>query len=161
MPAKAMAGTLRDVVARAVNQELARRAGPAEPPPGACCRCPPDRSCRVVAWRRAAMAGAARGPATRNTPVGRLVSLCGIVRALFNLLRLSASTTHPSGGSFMQVKFNAIVGAAVVLMAGSASAQDMVVKIGHVGPTSGRSRTWARTTRTAPAWPSTSSTPRA
>ncbi|MBK9362398.1 MAG: branched-chain amino acid ABC transporter substrate-binding protein [Rubrivivax sp.] len=38
----------------------------------------------------------------------------------------------------MQVKFNAIIGAAVVLMAGSAYAQDMVVKIGHVGPTSGQ-----------------------
>jgi branched-chain amino acid transport system substrate-binding protein len=38
----------------------------------------------------------------------------------------------------MQVKFNAIVGAAVILMAGSAYAQDMVVKIGHVGPTSGQ-----------------------
>ena len=37
----------------------------------------------------------------------------------------------------MQVKLNAIVGAAVVLLAGAASAQDMVVKIGHVGPTSG------------------------
>ncbi len=38
----------------------------------------------------------------------------------------------------MQVKFNAIVAAAAVLFAvGSASAQDMVVKIGHVGPTSG------------------------
>ncbi len=38
----------------------------------------------------------------------------------------------------MQVKFNVIVAAAAVLFAaGSASAQDMVVKIGHVGPTSG------------------------
>ena len=37
----------------------------------------------------------------------------------------------------MQIKFNAIVGAAVILMAGSAYAQDLVVKIGHVGPTSG------------------------
>ncbi|MEQ1806060.1 MAG: branched-chain amino acid ABC transporter substrate-binding protein [Burkholderiaceae bacterium] len=38
----------------------------------------------------------------------------------------------------MQVKFNAIVSAAAVLFAvGSASAQDMVVKIGHVAPTSG------------------------
>jgi len=37
----------------------------------------------------------------------------------------------------MQVKFNAIVGAAVVMMAGTAYAQDLVVKIGHVGPTSG------------------------
>jgi branched-chain amino acid transport system substrate-binding protein len=37
----------------------------------------------------------------------------------------------------MRVKLNAIVGAAVVLLAGAASAQDMVVKIGHVGPTSG------------------------
>ncbi len=42
----------------------------------------------------------------------------------------------------MQVKFNAIVGAAAVLLAGSVSttafAQDLVVKIGHVGPTSGQ-----------------------
>jgi branched-chain amino acid transport system substrate-binding protein len=37
----------------------------------------------------------------------------------------------------MQVKLNAIVGAAVILLAGAASAQDMVVKIGHVAPTSG------------------------
>ena len=38
----------------------------------------------------------------------------------------------------MQVKFNAIVGAAVILMAGTAYAQEVVVKIGHVGPTSGQ-----------------------
>ena len=38
----------------------------------------------------------------------------------------------------MQVKFNVIVGAAVILMTGSAYAQDLVVKIGHVGPTSGQ-----------------------
>ena len=37
----------------------------------------------------------------------------------------------------MQMKLNVIVGAAVALMAGSLHAQDMVVKIGHVGPTSG------------------------
>ncbi|MFO1330543.1 MAG: branched-chain amino acid ABC transporter substrate-binding protein [Rubrivivax sp.] len=37
----------------------------------------------------------------------------------------------------MQLKFNAIVAAAAVVMTGSAWAQDMVVKIGHVGPTSG------------------------
>ncbi len=37
----------------------------------------------------------------------------------------------------MQVKFNAIVGAAALVLAGSAFAQDLVVKIGHVGPTSG------------------------
>ena len=37
----------------------------------------------------------------------------------------------------MQVKLNAIVGAAVILLAGAASAQDVVVKIGHVAPTSG------------------------
>ena len=34
----------------------------------------------------------------------------------------------------MQIKFNSIVGAAVILMAGTAYAQDMVVKIGHVAP---------------------------
>jgi branched-chain amino acid transport system substrate-binding protein len=37
----------------------------------------------------------------------------------------------------MQVRLNAFVAAAAVLFAGAASAQDMVVKIGHVGPTSG------------------------
>ncbi len=37
----------------------------------------------------------------------------------------------------MQVKLNVILGAAVILMGGSAYAQDLVVKIGHVGPTSG------------------------
>jgi branched-chain amino acid transport system substrate-binding protein len=37
----------------------------------------------------------------------------------------------------MQIKFNAVVAAATLLIAGAASAQDMVVKIGHVGPTSG------------------------
>ncbi len=37
----------------------------------------------------------------------------------------------------MQVKLNAVVAAAALLIAGTASAQDMVVKIGHVGPTSG------------------------
>jgi branched-chain amino acid transport system substrate-binding protein len=37
----------------------------------------------------------------------------------------------------MQVKLNAVVVAAATLMAGTAMAQDLVVKIGHVGPTSG------------------------
>ena len=37
----------------------------------------------------------------------------------------------------MQVRLNVFVAAAAVLLAGGASAQDMVVKIGHVGPTSG------------------------
>lgn len=37
----------------------------------------------------------------------------------------------------MQVKLNAIVGAAAMLLAGSVYAQDLVVKIGHVAPTSG------------------------
>jgi branched-chain amino acid transport system substrate-binding protein len=37
----------------------------------------------------------------------------------------------------MQVKLNSIVAAAVVMLGGAAYAQDMVVKIGHVGPTSG------------------------
>jgi branched-chain amino acid transport system substrate-binding protein len=37
----------------------------------------------------------------------------------------------------MQIKLNVIVGAAAMLLGGSAFAQDMVVKIGHVGPTSG------------------------
>lgn len=37
----------------------------------------------------------------------------------------------------MQVKFTVIAAAAVAFIAGTASAQDMVVKIGHVGPVSG------------------------
>ena len=37
----------------------------------------------------------------------------------------------------MQVKLNVIVGAAALIFGGSVFAQDMVVKIGHVGPTSG------------------------
>ena len=37
----------------------------------------------------------------------------------------------------MQVKLNAVVAAALVVVGGAAYAQDMVVKIGHVGPTSG------------------------
>ncbi|MCR5867511.1 MULTISPECIES: branched-chain amino acid ABC transporter substrate-binding protein [Aquincola] len=38
----------------------------------------------------------------------------------------------------MQVKLNVIVAAAAVLFAGATSAQELVVKIGHVGPTSGQ-----------------------
>ncbi len=37
----------------------------------------------------------------------------------------------------MQVKLNLVAAAAALLFAGTVSAQDMVVKIGHVGPTSG------------------------
>ncbi len=37
----------------------------------------------------------------------------------------------------MQVKLNVIIGAAALMLGGSVFAQDMVVKIGHVGPTSG------------------------
>jgi len=37
----------------------------------------------------------------------------------------------------MHIRFTLVAGAAAMLMAGSAWAQDMVVKIGHVGPTSG------------------------
>lgn len=37
----------------------------------------------------------------------------------------------------MQVKLNVLAAASVALLAGAASAQDMVVKIGHVGPVSG------------------------
>ena len=37
----------------------------------------------------------------------------------------------------MQVKFNVIVAATAALLAGSLHAQEMVVKIGHVAPTSG------------------------
>jgi len=59
----------------------------------------------------------------------------------------------------MQVKFNVIAGAAiaaVAMLSTAAQAQDMVVKIGHVGPVSGAQPTTARTTKTAPAWPSKS-----
>ncbi|BAL96251.1 branched-chain amino acid ABC transporter substrate-binding protein [Rubrivivax gelatinosus] len=37
----------------------------------------------------------------------------------------------------MQFKLNVVVGAAAILMTGAVYAQDVVVKIGHVGPTSG------------------------
>ena len=37
----------------------------------------------------------------------------------------------------MQVKLNVIVAAAVALLTGTVMAQDMVVKIGHVGPLTG------------------------
>ena len=37
----------------------------------------------------------------------------------------------------MQVKFNLIVSAAALMLAGTAWSQDLVVRIGHVGPTSG------------------------
>ena len=37
----------------------------------------------------------------------------------------------------MKVKLNVIVGAAAILLGGSVYAQDLVVKIGHVAPTSG------------------------
>ncbi|KQY81423.1 branched-chain amino acid ABC transporter substrate-binding protein [Pelomonas sp. Root1444] len=38
----------------------------------------------------------------------------------------------------MQVKLNVVVGAVAALLSGAAVSQDMVVKIGHVGPTSGQ-----------------------
>ena len=41
------------------------------------------------------------------------------------------------GEEYMQVRINSIALAAALLLGGSAYAQDMVVKIGHVGPTSG------------------------
>ncbi len=37
----------------------------------------------------------------------------------------------------MQIKLNVFIGAAALMLGGSVFAQDMVVKIGHVGPTSG------------------------
>ncbi|NUZ08272.1 branched-chain amino acid ABC transporter substrate-binding protein [Piscinibacter koreensis] len=37
----------------------------------------------------------------------------------------------------MQMKFNVLCAAAALMLAGAASAQDLVVRIGHVGPTSG------------------------
>lgn len=37
----------------------------------------------------------------------------------------------------MQVKLNVVVGAVALLLSGASMAQDLVVKIGHVGPTSG------------------------
>src|SRR5689334_5725338 len=41
------------------------------------------------------------------------------------------------GGNCMQVPFKVVAAAAAAIFAGSVSAQDMVVKIGHVAPTSG------------------------
>lgn len=38
----------------------------------------------------------------------------------------------------MQVKLNVVVGAVAALLSGAAMSQDLVVKIGHVGPTSGQ-----------------------
>src|SRR4051794_33742434 len=38
----------------------------------------------------------------------------------------------------MQVKLNVVVGAAAVLLSGTAMSQELVVKIGHVAPTSGQ-----------------------
>src|SRR6188768_3328827 len=38
----------------------------------------------------------------------------------------------------MQVKLNVVVAAAAALLSGAAMSQDLVVKIGHVGPTSGQ-----------------------
>jgi branched-chain amino acid transport system substrate-binding protein len=50
-------------------------------------------------------------------------------------------TIHFTGGFLMQIKFNAIVaaalGATALSFGGSAYAQDLVVRIGHVAPTSG------------------------
>ena len=60
----------------------------------------------------------------------------------------------------MRIKMLPIV-AAAVLVAGTASAQDMVVKIGHVGPTSGAIAHLGKDNETARAWPSKRSTPRA
>src|SRR3954469_19916908 len=42
-----------------------------------------------------------------------------------------------TGGNCMQVKLKLVAAAAAAIFAGSVSAQDMVVKIGHVAPTSG------------------------
>src|SRR6195952_5864009 len=52
--------------------------------------------------------------------------------------KLSINTLFISIWRFcMKIKLNAVVAAAAVLLGGAAYAQDMVVKIGHVGPTSG------------------------
>jgi branched-chain amino acid transport system substrate-binding protein len=50
----------------------------------------------------------------------------------------------------MLVKLNVIAAASVALLAGAASAQDMVVKIGHVGPASGAQAHMARTRERRP-----------
>src|SRR3954464_9667896 len=42
-----------------------------------------------------------------------------------------------TGGLYMQVKLNSIVAAAIALSAGAAFADDITVRIGHVGPVSG------------------------
>ena len=38
----------------------------------------------------------------------------------------------------MQVKLNVVVGAVAALLSGAAMSQDLVVKLGQVGPTSGQ-----------------------
>src|SRR5882672_9576119 len=53
---------------------------------------------------------------------------------------LSSQRSHSTflyGGFFMQVKLNVIVGAALITLGAAAYAQDVVIKIGHVAPTSG------------------------
>lgn len=44
----------------------------------------------------------------------------------------------------MQVKANLILGAAALILGGAVHAQELVVKIGHVGPTSGPSAHWGK-----------------
>jgi hypothetical protein len=53
----------------------------------------------------------------------------------------------------MQLKLKLTVVAAIAAVAGVASAQEQVVKIGHVAPIPAPRPTTARTTKTAPAWP--------
>jgi len=50
---------------------------------------------------------------------------------------LAASAIFNNRSECMNVKLNVIVGAAAILLGGSVYAQDLVVKIGHVAPTSG------------------------
>ena len=92
-------------------------------------------------------------------PGGPRCFIWGMVTPAVDLSTLSLHI--PIRRFCMQVKLNLIAGAALITLGAAAYAQDMVVKIGHVGPTRAASPTWARTTKTALAWPSTSSTPRA
>ena len=52
----------------------------------------------------------------------------------------------------MQVKFKLTAVATLVFLAGAASAQDMVVKIGHVGPISGSIAHLGKAMKMAPRW---------
>ena len=53
----------------------------------------------------------------------------------------------------MQLKLKLTVAAAIAVVASMASAQEQVVKIGHVGPVSGPQAHYGKDNETARAWP--------